>query len=312
MRLEKNFTAWFRLLRLPNLLTAPGDPVAGYLFATTAAGGSFDDTNPFLFPVLCIPSIFLYAAGTVHNDICDVEEDRVKRPERPIPSGQIGFATAGVVTVVLFTAGIAVVACISAWKNTGFVPSLAALALATCIFLYNSRLKKNRFAGPVSMGMCRGLNFLLGASFVQAVTAGLVATAAGILLYVAAVTFLADEEDTGGVSMAGKFLPAGALLFWCSGILVDYRLASMMNQPTSWLAIICYMLAFLSAVVVAIRLKQDSEKMEIAGCVSILIRNIILLQASICFFVSGAAILASGLLFFWLVHVILSKYFSPT
>ena len=45
--------------------------------------------------------IFMAAAGNVVNDIYDLEVDKINRPDRPLPSGQITLRQAKVWTVIL-------------------------------------------------------------------------------------------------------------------------------------------------------------------------------------------------------------------
>jgi 4-hydroxybenzoate polyprenyltransferase len=78
----QNGSAWLRLLRLPNLLTVPGDVLAGFLLAPAAAGGAGS-----IRCLLAIPAgLLLYAAGLVLNDLFDYAEDLRDRPDRPLPS----------------------------------------------------------------------------------------------------------------------------------------------------------------------------------------------------------------------------------
>jgi len=61
---------------------------------------------PELFIVLILTAltyIFLAAAGNVVNDIYDLEIDKVNRPDRPLPSGQITLRQAKVWTIILIT-----------------------------------------------------------------------------------------------------------------------------------------------------------------------------------------------------------------
>ncbi len=51
--------------------------------------------------------IFIAAAGNVINDIYDLEVDKVNRPERPLPSGQITLTQAKVWTGILVLIGLA-------------------------------------------------------------------------------------------------------------------------------------------------------------------------------------------------------------
>ena len=74
------FRTWLQLFRAPNLFTAPGDPLAGYLLANFGAG--IDGT----LPLVIIACLLFYGAGLLLNDFADLEEDRRDRPSRPLPS----------------------------------------------------------------------------------------------------------------------------------------------------------------------------------------------------------------------------------
>ena len=84
---ENKFMPWLRLLRLPNLFTAPGDSLAGYFRATTFRSDA--SICVWRIVLLAAISVFTYAFGIVMNDIMDYQEDCRNRPERPLPSGKI-------------------------------------------------------------------------------------------------------------------------------------------------------------------------------------------------------------------------------
>src|SRR5271155_112320 len=78
-----------QLIRLPNVLTAAADSLAGWLLG----GGSLGEAGKWA--PLAIASMVLYAAGMALNDVFDVEIDRQERPGRPIPSGRVSRSFAG-------------------------------------------------------------------------------------------------------------------------------------------------------------------------------------------------------------------------
>src|SRR5579883_2424802 len=80
--------AYLRLIRLPNVLTAAADSLAGWLLA----GGSLAEPGRWL--PLTAASMALYASGTALNDVFDLEVDRAERPGRPLPSGQVSIGVA--------------------------------------------------------------------------------------------------------------------------------------------------------------------------------------------------------------------------
>lgn len=175
--------SWLELIRLPNLLTVPGDVLAGWLLAHGL-------TRPpdLHTPAFVAAGVLLYAFGLIHNDIADLEEDRRERPDRPLPSGRIARGTAVTVAALLLMAGL------SAAMLGGSLR--VAVMLAAAIFFYNQAAKRDAIGGPLAMGGCRAINLLMGGS-----TAGVfplrVWICAGVLmLWIAGVTALARNETT--------------------------------------------------------------------------------------------------------------------
>ena len=142
---------WLRLLRVPNLLTAPGDALAGGVLAAEAwpgaeiwaAGGAM---------------LLVYAGGLVLNDYFDMARDAVERPERPLPSGQVTPWAALIVAVSLLAAGPAL-----AWLACGGEAGRMALVVAFLVVAYDAGGKRMFGLGPLLMGACRGGSVLVGA-----------------------------------------------------------------------------------------------------------------------------------------------------
>lgn len=140
-----------RLVRLPNVFSAIADILVGYGIVHAAGPG------PDLYWLIA-SSASLYLSGMVWNDIFDIEIDRRERPRRPLPSGAISVYFATVLAVFLMAVGGA---CAS---MTGRGSSIAiAVLLILAILAYDGWAKKTWF-GPDVMGLCRGLNVLLGMS----------------------------------------------------------------------------------------------------------------------------------------------------
>ncbi len=145
---------YLRLMRPANLPTAAAD-----IFAGAALAGILTASFPILpLLLLVFASVFLYAGGVVLNDVFDFSLDKIERPERPIPSGLIPLKSATFFGIILLAIGI--VLAFIANQLSGFL----ALALAGAIVLYDGYSKKNGFLGPLNMGLCRGLNLILGMS----------------------------------------------------------------------------------------------------------------------------------------------------
>ncbi len=207
-----SFLAWLRLLRLPNHATAVADVLAGYLVCT---GPRAVDWPPAAFWAAVAASLALYAAGMVLNDVYDVELDRRERPERPLPSGAIDALAAVRAGYGLLGAGL-VAAVATAWLAATPWPAIVGGLLAAAVWLYDRHAKATPF-GPVVMGSCRGLNWLLGMTAAGGPTAShewLIPV--GMALYVTGITLFARDEAGRGV--AGRL--AVATLVMVAGLVV--------------------------------------------------------------------------------------------
>lgn len=183
---------YIRICRPANVITAMADVLAGIsivIFYSNAL-----NTDIFYIPaiLLLITTAALYAGGIVFNDYFDADIDRIERPERVIPSGIISKNAALVFGSVLFT--IALI-CSAMVHLTAF---LMASTIILSVLLYNFKSKQHPIAGPLNMGICRGLNLLLGISLVpdllkQHFLLGLLP-----LMYIFAVTTISRDEVHGG------------------------------------------------------------------------------------------------------------------
>ena len=159
--------AWAQLVRIPNTLTACADVLAGF---TIVAGAWWHISGIALALVaLSIASICLYWAGMVLNDVNDIDIDRAQRRNGPLVLGTIAIGTAKTTGWSLLISGVGL-AGISAYllPTTDSAAPLwsvliTALILAIAIVAYDSSLKAKPI-GPLLMGLCRGLNLLLGVS----------------------------------------------------------------------------------------------------------------------------------------------------
>jgi 4-hydroxybenzoate polyprenyltransferase len=216
MKTQQTFSPWFRLARLPNLLTVPGDAIAGFLLASAFSGRQPDLTHLL---AAAGAALCLYVFGLFLNDIVDVETDRLERPERPLPSGEITVPQARMAAIAMVLSGLnlALVA--------GRFALYAAAVLAGLILLYNGMLKQRPVVGVMAMGLCRGVGLLLGAasagvSPLSPADVPALAAAGGLAVYVAAFSALAKHEmEPEKVSRAVRWLPFAALLFCLPAVL---------------------------------------------------------------------------------------------
>lgn len=178
----KTVLPYLQLCRFAAVFTAMGDVFLGYLL-------THDALQPGMtFGLLLVASAALYLAGMVFNDVFDREVDARERPNRPIPSGRVSLSAATRMGFLLMIVGMGATALLTPQSR------LVAGALVACIFLYDGVLKGTPF-GPVSMGGCRFLNVMLGASAAGAVWSMPQLHVAGALgVYIIGVTWFARHE----------------------------------------------------------------------------------------------------------------------
>ena len=195
---------YLQLIRLPNVFTAAADSLAGWLLVR----GTFEHPKRWLPLLAC--SMTLYAAGIALNDYFDYQIDLKERPGRPLPSGRITRAFAGWVGAILLALGPGLAA-----LSVSVSSLIVAAVLALSVLAYDAGLKRT-VLGPEVMGLCRGLNFLLGMSQ-DARLGGPVGwlVAGSLAVFVTGVTWISrTETETGRTSglYAGMALENLAIL----------------------------------------------------------------------------------------------------
>jgi 4-hydroxybenzoate polyprenyltransferase len=216
--------AYAQLLRLPNVFTALADICLGAL-----AAGALPDRWPVVL-LLLLASGCLYSAGMVWNDFFDVEQDRIERPFRPIPSGRVSAAAAAWLGTILLAAGF-VFACLAGGLEEAFrwqAPVLAG-CLVVLILLYDAWLKRTP-AGPVAMGGCRSLNVLLGLSaFPEGVGPWGLPLALVVGMYVGGITWFARTEARD----SSQAMLGGAAAVMLGGLLLALTLPALRLPGTA-------------------------------------------------------------------------------
>jgi 4-hydroxybenzoate polyprenyltransferase len=241
-----------RLGRVSNLPTVWTNVCAGIVLS----GGVVWDARAAL---ALVAMSLAYVGGMYLNDAFDADIDARERSSRPIPSGRVPRR-------VVFAAGFALLAAsVLLLLFAGSRPALAGVALAAVIVLYDWRHKDNPI-GPVLMGLCRALVYVVaGLCFVAALPTPLVMGAALLLGYIVGLTYLAKQETLGRVA---NLWP---LLFLALPILYGVRLA--MDEPLVWL----FLAALAALVALAVRLAARRAPGDIG-------KAIVLLLAGICLF----------------------------
>jgi len=227
-RWRSTLAAYARLVRVPNLFTAPPDVILGAAIVTSFGYAVQIET----VVGFAVSSVLLYAAGTTLNDYFDTAEDAHDRPERPIPSGRVTRSRALLLGAVLLAGGVGV-----AGLFGGATAGTVAAVLALAIVLYDG-VFKGSLLGFLFMGVSRGLNVLLGTAAVAAPT-GLPVRAflvpAIVTLYVGCITYMAESETGTGDRLAVSVGVGGTVLAGV-GVVAASVAAEMSSADTAVMA----------------------------------------------------------------------------
>ncbi len=181
---------YLKLGRVSNLPTVWTNVLAGVVLA----GGR---PEPRLLVLLWSALSCFYVGGMFLNDAFDRGLDARERPERPIPSGQIGAAEVYGAGYLLLAAGILLLAA-EAFLFGGrrsWAPAGAGAVLAGSIVLYDAWHKGNPL-GPLLMGLCRMLVYAIAAlSVAPGLKAPVIGAAVVLLAYLIGLTAVAKQEN---------------------------------------------------------------------------------------------------------------------
>jgi len=170
--------------RVSNLPTVWSNCLAGWWLA---GGGNYGKL-PWLF----LGTSFLYVGGMFLNDACDVEFDRQRRAERPIPSGkisrervwQLGWGALGCGIALLFFSSL--------------TAGMLGIVLATCIFTYNL-VHKFLTASPWLMGACRFWVYVIaGTAGAGGLNGWPIFCGAALAFYIVGLSYVAKRESFRG------------------------------------------------------------------------------------------------------------------
>ena len=226
--------------RISNLPTVWSNCLAAWLLG---GGGPWER-----FGIVCLGATWLYTGGMFLNDAFDVEFDREHRPERPIPSGQIGRGAVWALGASSLAVGCFILC------PLGMGPAIAACGLLAAIVIYDA-IHKSIALAPLLMSGCRFLLYLLAAvSAKEGLGAPLFWRALALAVYVAGLSCLARRESTGapaarwaaglllaplvvawlgpGGTTAVVWIPAAVFVVWVCGWAGRALFGAKPNLPT--------------------------------------------------------------------------------
>lgn len=280
-----------RLMRLPAVFTALADIFLGFLLTHAGIGAA-----PLVLGLLCATSACLYLSGMVWNDIFDRTIDAIERPERPIPSGRVRPGSATALASGLMAAGLVCAAALR-WVDPilcGWNPLCIAGLIVLAIFLYDGLLKST-LAGPVSMGLCRFLNVLLGASasgflFGRPFDNPQRWIATGLAVYVVGVTWFSrtEAQESRRSSLIGALVVVNAGLAILFGWIRFGAIAAPQHLALLLLAAVA--LSLNKRMLVAV---SSPSPQAVQNAVRTLLLSIITLDASMIYAKTGQIALAS-------------------
>jgi 4-hydroxybenzoate polyprenyltransferase len=227
----KKISLYLRMIRPANVLTSIADVLAGVVIAGFFLSHLKDYEVVLL---LCVATAGLYSGGIVFNDVFDADLDKAERPERAIPSGAVTLREAVILGAVLFFIGI--VAALLVSTLTGII----AVLIAVAALFYNKFSKHHPFIGPLNMGLCRGLNLLLGISVSWVALYDYYFLAYVPMIYIFSITMISRGEVHGGdrksLYLAGLlYLLVIAIILYFGFIQNAMLLTFMFIAPFAWM-----------------------------------------------------------------------------
>ncbi len=140
-----------RIMRPANAVVAGCAAILGYFIAS----GTLVPGVLIIFAVV----VLVTAGGNTINDYFDTGIDRINRPDRPIPSGEVREREAWNLSFVLFAAGILLTV------FTNLLCMVIALFNSLLLLLYAARLKRSCLSGNLAVSYLSSSIFLFGGAY---------------------------------------------------------------------------------------------------------------------------------------------------
>lgn len=286
-------SVWLRLGRVSNLPTVWSNVLAGL-----ALVGALEPEPTVLVLMLCL-SIF-YVGGMYLNDAFDRHIDRVERPTRPIPSGQV---SAALVFTLGFSALAVGTALLGLTARAGAASPLRAicsgLALSAFVVLYDAYHKQNP-ASPLTMAACRVMIYIaVGFAVREQLTPALLIGIVALSLHLIGLTYAAKQEAFNSLPRIWPLL--------CLGLPVLIGAALAREHANVW----PFLLLLAAWLIYAVSFLRAGPRRAVPQAVVRLIAGISLLDAVLIAFAGKSewALLAAG---FCLLTRVFQRYIPGT
>lgn len=291
----KRWIHWLSLVRPPNLLTVPGDPLAGFVLAS-GAGGAWDTRMVWAI----LSAMALYTSGLILNDVADYEVDRRERPGRPLACGAVARRDALTAGLLLGVFGVALA------FPAGTMALVTAGYLFLLILVYDFLTPRGDVASFLVMGLCRSMSVALGIAATGNLSWGRVLpwlAAAGTGLYVVAVSCMAAGETRTQRLRWGRWGPLAVLT-------VSFGVMWRAIGVVTWLGAVLTALPLIAAWNLGRRLGPERKPEAAPAVIGGHIRALILIQASYCAMAPGRGDMAAVILLcLWPLSAILANRF---
>ncbi|MDP6451455.1 MAG: UbiA family prenyltransferase, partial [Lentisphaeria bacterium] len=273
----------------------PGDLVAGFAIAGGVGAGLW----PRL-PWVVAASLLLYASGLLLNDWCDRDIDAEERPSRPIPAGLV------LPNTVLVAAGAFGLVAVALAAGAGAMAVVMAGLLLVLIVFYNTAARRYAWLGVMVMGLCRGVNVLLGAAAVGCPANypnELAFAAALAALYIIVVAAVAINE-------AVRLPPRPTILllplFPIALLLGGARGLAGAGGISTWAV---WLLFTTGTLVLTARLWRNTDYLRTPAYVGSLIGNLIFMQAFWIAVAGANCFWLAGVLVLWPLGKLIARWF---
>jgi geranylgeranylglycerol-phosphate geranylgeranyltransferase len=180
-----NFKPYIKLARPMNLLLVATVVLIAWTLFTPLP-------NFWTVLLVIIATTTITAGGNALNDMCDIEIDRINKPNRPLPAGMINEDSARIFMIVMFIIGNV------AGLILGFWSLFITLFIATpLLFWYAHRLRHIALVGNILVAFLSALAFIFAAQAFGSIRLGYVPF---VLTFILSVIreIIKDLEDVNG------------------------------------------------------------------------------------------------------------------
>ncbi len=178
-------------MRIGNCLIAFFSIFATSLFVSE----SFELRIPVFIGALA--ALFVMGGGNSLNDYFDYKIDKLNKPDRPIPSGQITRQRALIFSICLFFAGIF----LGLFLN---IFALSIIFVNTCLLIVYARYsKKMSFVANILIALMTSSVFIYSGTILNIININIIVLASSAFFVMTAREILKDIEDIHGDNQSG-------------------------------------------------------------------------------------------------------------